>query len=139
MDEKEFKGGGGKAKTSGHRLCGSESLGGKLTVNKVIISRLFESFNELERAIVSAKQTLENKSEPPKDILARIASYEDILDKQRSLATALCGHSSLGNWDEVARHIKLINGLSAMIRDDAREILSGSRPAVEEVEERILC
>ncbi|MFN8391073.1 MAG: hypothetical protein U0136_12355 [Bdellovibrionota bacterium] len=110
-------------------------------MNKIIISRLFESFNELERAIVSARQTLEQKSEPPQDLLARITTYEQILDKQRSLATALCGHSSLGNWDEVSRHIKLINGLSSMIRDDAREILAGTKPAVEAEEsaERLLC
>ena len=111
-------------------------------MNKIIISRLFESFNELERAIVSARQTLEKKSEPPKEILARIANYEGILEKQRTLATALCGHSSLGNWDEVARHVKLINGLSAMIRDDAREILCGTKPVVaeeEDKEERMLC
>jgi hypothetical protein len=102
---------------------------------------LFDSFNELERAIVAARKTLENKNEPPKEILARISSYEDILDKQRNLATALCGHSTLGNWGEVARHIKLINGLSAMIRDDAKEILSGSAPVLseEEREERIIC
>ncbi len=121
------------------KLCGSKPWG--TTVNKIIISRLFESFNELERAIVSARQTLEKKSEPPKEILARIASYEGILDKQRNLATALCGHSSLGNWDEVARHVKLINGLSAMIRDDAREILAGTKPVVAEDDqaERMLC
>jgi hypothetical protein len=110
-------------------------------VNKIIINRLFESFNELERAIASARQTLEQKSEPPKDLLARIGTYEQILDKQRSLATALCGHSSLGNWGEVSRHIKLINGLSAMIRDDAREILSGDKPVMNEepAVERLLC
>ena len=109
-------------------------------MNKIVITRLFESFNELERAICSARKTLEQKSEPPKDLLKRISSYEEILDKQRSLATALCGHSSLGNWDEVSRHVKLINGLSAMIRDDAREILAGGKPMVEEeTAERILC
>ncbi len=110
-------------------------------MNKVIITRLFESFNELERAISSARQTLEQKSEPPKEILARISNYETILEKQRTLATALCGHSSLGNWEEVARHIKLINGLSAMIRDDAREILAGGKTVAEEEvrEQRLLC
>ena len=111
-------------------------------MNKIVISRLFESFNELERAIVSARQTLEKKNEPPADLLERIRSYEQILDKQRTLATALCGHSTLGNWGEVARHIKLINGLSAMIRDDAREILAGTHVPVgeqEEEAERLLC
>lgn len=103
-------------------------------MNKLLIHRLFESFNELERAIVSARKTLEQKSQPQPELLERITSYEQILCKQRDLATALCGHSALGNWDEVARHVRIINGLSAMIRDDAREILSRAQEDVEEVE-----
>ena len=97
-------------------------------MNKVIINRLFESFRDLEKAINCAKKTLETKPNAPKQLLERIGEYEQILEKQRNLATALCGHSTLGNWDEVARHIKLINGLSAMIRDDAREILMSVKP-----------
>lgn len=93
----------------------------------VIIDRLFESFRELERAIISAKKTLEKRENPPEELLSRMAHYEDILGKQKSLATSLCGHASLGNWEEVSRHVKLINGLSTMIRDDAREIVAGYR------------
>ena len=104
-------------------------------MNKLLINRLFESFNELERAIQTAKSTLEKKKEPPKDLLERIFNYEQILSKQRNLATSLCGHSALGNWDEVARHVRIINGLSAMIRDDAREILSRTQTDVEEMEQ----
>ena len=113
---------------------------GETTVNKVIITRLFDSFHELERAILTAKATLETKDQPPADLLTRIDSYQQILEKQRTLATTLCGHVSLGNWDEVARHIKLINGLSSMIRDDAREILAAvnNPPASAESRELLL-
>ncbi|MCB9030609.1 MAG: hypothetical protein H6619_06115 [Deltaproteobacteria bacterium] len=89
-----------------------------------IIDRLFSSFSDLERAIGSAKETLEQKEYVPEQIIERVASYDNILAKQRRLAKELCTHINSGNWDEVSRHVNLINGLSAMIRDDARAILS---------------
>ncbi len=107
-------------------------------MNKVIITRLFDSVHELERAILTAKATLEKKDQPPADLLTRIDSYQQILEKQRTLATTLCGHVTLGTWDEVARHIKLINGLSSMIRDDAREILAAVNNSATSTESREL-
>lgn len=92
--------------------------------NSNIIERLFSSFTELEQAIESAKCTLAKKESVPPALLHRLNSYDSILSKQRNLATTLCEHINAGNWDEVARHVGLINGLSAMIRDDARAILS---------------
>lgn len=89
-----------------------------------IIDRLFSSFGDLERAIDGAKVTLEKKGAIPQEILERLRSYDSILTKQRSLATTLCDLINRGEWDEVSRHVGLINGLSAMIRDDARAILS---------------
>lgn len=96
---------------------------GRNRVNKLAIRRIFESFSQLEKAVNLAKQDFEKYENPPADALARIESYEEILEKQRSLATALCGHSALGNYEEVVRHIKLINSYSIMIRDDAREVI----------------
>lgn len=89
-----------------------------------IIERLFTSFTDLEQAINSAKATLAKKDAVPNDIIERLNSYDGILEKQRALASALCGHIAKENWSEVTRHVSLINGLSAMIRDDARSILS---------------
>lgn len=89
-----------------------------------IIERLFSSFADLEQAIESAKVTLSKKESVPAEIMERLNSYDGILEKQRRLASTLCKHIEQGNWDEVSRHVTLINGLSAMIRDDARAILS---------------
>ena len=109
-------------------------------MKKIIVRRLFQSFSELERAIRSAKAVLNDKGDAPEELLERIRTYEQILDKQRSLATAMCGHASLGNWDEVARHVKLINGLSYMIRDDARDIITGATPRTpNERREVLMC
>lgn len=89
-----------------------------------IVERLFSSFNDLEKAITSAKRTLASKQSISPEIIERLNSYDGILEKQKNLAKSLCTHISSGNWDEVSRHVGLINGLSAMIRDDARAILS---------------
>ncbi len=97
-------------------------------MRRLIIKRLFDSFAELDRAITTAKVALERKEDAPQEIIKRVDAYADILEKQRALATSLCGHANLGDWDEVARHVKIINGLSAMIRDDAREIVAGLKP-----------
>jgi hypothetical protein len=109
----------------------SAVLWGESTVRRIIINRLFQSFSELEQSIVSARATLGGKRNAPPELLNRITMYEEILIKQRELATVLCGHAAIGNWSEVARHIKLINGLSHMIRDDAREILDAAQPQTE--------
>ena len=89
-----------------------------------IINRLFQSFQDLEKAIGGARKTLEERDGVPPEVVARLNSYDDILDKQRNLAKTLCESIKDGDWDEVSRQVGLINGLSAMIRDDARAILS---------------
>ena len=101
------------------------ALGEEMSVNKIVISRIFESFQELERALKAARVALEKFENPDPQVIERLNQYEQILEKQKTLATALCGYASLNNWDQVTRHIKMINGLSTMIRDDARELLLG--------------
>lgn len=92
--------------------------------NNNIINRLFSSFTELEQAIAGARETLAEKETVPDDVIKRLSSYDGILAKQRELAARLCDSINSGDWDEVSRQVGLINGLSAMIRDDARAILS---------------
>lgn len=88
-----------------------------------IINRLFSSFTELEGAIRSARKTLAERDSTPENVIERLDSYEQILVKQRSMAVSLCEHINRGDWDEVSRKVSIINGLSGMIRDDARAIL----------------
>jgi hypothetical protein len=89
-----------------------------------ILERLFVSFTDLETAIKGARATLASKSSVSPEILERLDSYDDILSKQKNLAIQLCRYISNEEWDEVSRHVSLINGLSSLIRDDARAILS---------------
>ena len=107
-----------------------------------MLHNLIESFGELERAIAAAKACLLRKENPSKDILGRLDHYQEILVKQRSLARSLSEHSREGNVNEMVRHIKIINALSALIRDDAWEILGAIQPqqstSVERAEREIL-
>lgn len=109
-----------------------------MSVNKIVITRLFQSFAELEKAIDAAKMTLTSKDNPPQELIERIGSYETILNKQRRLAEELCCHANTGAWGEVERNIKVINALSQMIRDDAREVVAGLRPPLSREERELM-
>lgn len=89
-----------------------------------IMAKLFGSFTELEQAIGGARMKLQKRGSIPQEVLNRLSSYEEILEKQRQLALSLSDHIEKKNTYEVARHVKLINGMSAMIIQDARAILS---------------
>lgn len=98
--------------------------GNGISANSETIKKLLVSFRELEDAINKAKVTLAKKEFVPPHVITRLNSYDGILSQQRDLANKLCIHMDNSNWDEVSRHVSLINGLSAMIRDDAGAILS---------------
>lgn len=95
-------------------------------MSEVLVTRLLKSFDELDKCIELTKDVLSQKSEVPADVIQRVEQYSSIVNKQRGLAFRLRGFISEENWEEVSRHVKLINGLSTMIRDDAQAILSGS-------------
>lgn len=110
-----------------------------------LVDKLLESFDELERCIRLTKEILLQKEGVPNEVLSRVDQYAAIVLKQRGLANTLREHIELQNWEEVSRHVKLINGLSSMIRDDAQAILSGAYGQAEEanplrkVSQQILC
>jgi len=95
---------------------------------KEVIQKLFESFQELEHSLEVAKDTLAKREPRPEELLARIDNYEQILQKQRKLANRLCEYISAGDWNEVSRHIRLINGLTSLIYGDASELSLSSAP-----------
>lgn len=106
-----------------------------------IIERLFSSFTELERAIEGAKASLNARPGVPQTLIDRLNSYDGILEKQRVLATRLCEHINTGNWAEVGRQVNLINGLSAMIKDDACLVLKilAEGSEAEIMNEELIC
>lgn len=91
---------------------------------EAIVGRLYNSFSELERAIVDARATLAKRGEVPEYIFDRLATYDQIIAKQRNLAKQLEGLIVAGDIKEISRHVTIINSLSGMIIDDAKEILA---------------
>lgn len=94
-----------------------------------LVEKLLSSFDELDRCIAVTKQVLEDKDGVPEEVVLRVNQYTEIVNKQRGLAHELREHLDNENWDEVGRRVRLINGLSTMIRDDAQAILAGAGAA----------
>ena len=90
-----------------------------------VIERLKGSFSNLERAIVGAKERLAVTPDVDNKVIDRISQYELVLDKQKSIADALANSFAAGDFTEVARQVNLINNLSSMIIDDAKQIITG--------------
>lgn len=101
-----------------------------------IVSKLFRSFEDLERSINLAKQTIACQEDTPLRIRERIAYYERVLTKQRQLASFLSYHMQMQNWAEVKRQVKMMGGLMSVVQEDARaflvELLASSPPVNEE-------
>jgi hypothetical protein len=88
--------------------------------------QLFNSFERLEQSIAAAREVvLEQGQDGNGNLIARLEEYEKVLASQRSYAENMCRHAARKEWYEVSRHIQIINSLSRMIRDDAREVISG--------------
>lgn len=108
-----------------------------------LVDKLLTSFDELDRSISVTKQNLATKPGVPNDILLRLDQYAEMVAKQRILATDLRLQIENGKWDEVARAVKLINGLSSMIREDAQQILASAAMGTIESpvakDSRLLC
>jgi len=90
-----------------------------------IVDRLFCALDEFERAVDRTRGALAKSGLHANPILERFSFYDDILQKQRCLATNLRAHFERREWDEVIRNVRLITGLSAMVRDDAQALLAG--------------
>lgn len=88
------------------------------------VKKLFDSISELERSINLAKSTFAASPALRKDLLERVSQYDKVLTKQRQLAAQLSDHIENEQWDEVARLVRVINGLSSLIHEDARSLLA---------------
>ena len=97
-------------------------------MNAALFEQLFACLLELENAVSTAQNAALQKHPRSQDLLQRLDNYQSILHKQRRLAQRLCYYSGQRNWGEVSRHLRIINGLSQMIRDDAWDILG--KPSV---------
>ena len=89
-----------------------------------VLDRLRESLLELEKAVQSAKSVILKKKSAG-NYAQRIENYEQMLIRQKELLLELEMHMTTPPLqpNEIQRRVSLINGLSEMIRDDARMLL----------------
>jgi hypothetical protein len=102
------------------------AMNGGNGMSDTLVDKLLESFDQLEHCISVTREVLAQKQGVPSDVIDRVNQYSEIVAKQRGLAQNLRDHLCAQNWEEVGRHVRLINGLSTMIRDDAQAILLGA-------------
>jgi CHASE3 domain sensor protein len=91
----------------------------------------------LEQSIHAAHRALANRIDARPELEERLRQYEAMLMAQRRAADELEDAMKQESWDAVERCIRIINGISTMLRDDAREVvalLTGEEPASPEVE-----
>jgi len=91
-----------------------------------IIVRLNKSLSELESSIRTTRSILMKKEGIPSYVIEHVDQYSTILEKQRSLASQLEGYLADNDFEQVTRHVRLINGLSQMIKEDAQSIIEDS-------------
>jgi len=102
--------------------------------NNPLVDKLLSSFGDLERSISITKKSLSEKEGVPSDVLNRLDQYLDMVIKQKTIADELREQIAAGSWEQVARNVKIINGISAMIREDAQQILANASYAAAGIE-----
>lgn len=88
-----------------------------------VLKRLSQAITELEEAVYAAKDVIENKPEYPMAAIERLDHYLTIVEQQRGCLLAISDLMDEKNFEALTLEVQKINGLSAMIRDDARELL----------------
>lgn len=94
-------------------------------ISEDTINKLFSSLDDLDNAISSAKAILVAKN-ASSHLLERMNSYSEILEKQRALANTLSEKIKTNEFESISRIVSIISGLSFMLRDDTKEILSSN-------------
>jgi|GEM_PF-5659618 len=113
--------------------------------SQVILGKLMMSFDELDRCISSTREILGGKPGISKAVLSKMEQYAEIIVKQREIAGQLSDRIDQGDWISVGRLVRLINGLSAMIREDAQAMLTVATDAGSaahqhrQVDQSLLC
>ena len=99
-------------------VCSSEYM-----INDAHMLRVFDSFNALDSALQKAKVIVQTQEMSHPDLMLRIEKYEEILSKQREVAQSLKQHMKSKNWVAVHKEMKIMSGLSMMMREDALDLV----------------
>lgn len=89
-----------------------------------ILNRLAQAVFALEDAILAAKKTILSKSYYPEEAIDRLDHYMNIVEQQKMLFPVITKNIESGKHDELLLQVQKVNGLSQLIRDDAKELLA---------------
>ena len=92
-------------------------------MNNEVVSKLQESVFLLEISVNSARQTLTEKYGIDHPVGVRLDSYIPAIENQKAQISKLQNAIQEQNFGEVVRLATIINGISFMIKDDARQIV----------------
>jgi len=93
------------------------------TPQKEIIIKLKQSVSVLEGAISMAAATIIQKFGKDHPASVRLDSYTEVIKTQKEYINNLINAVENNNWSDVSRMTQIINGLSSMIKDDARAMV----------------
>ncbi len=89
------------------------------------LQQLERSLTNLEAAIDGVHKRFTERNDVPEHIIKRINQYRDICARQHILCSELKFDIEEQDIEQVAQQIKVINGLSSMLVDDVKQLLSG--------------
>jgi len=88
-----------------------------------VLRRLSQAITQLEEAVWAAKETIESKPEYPIEAIERLDHYLNIVAQQRYSLLTISDLIDQGDFESLTQEVSKVNGLSAMIREDAKELL----------------
>lgn len=94
-----------------------------MSMNYGFLVSLISSLRELENSIRNAYSIVASRHPVNRDTLDRLEHYRSVIIKQRSLALDVIEAVNQKRWNEVKRHLKLINAMSELLHHDARNLV----------------
>jgi hypothetical protein len=88
------------------------------------VHKMVVALNKLGTAIDAASASLTRHAPLDEPLRARVASYKEILRRQRELLRDLACASHNEDWSEVSRLTNLVHGASLLIKVDAGFLVS---------------
>jgi len=88
-----------------------------------IIARLSKSIDELEHSIIQATEALSLKFGENHSTTIRLNEYNKAIQNQRKQIEKLTEAIQNNNFEEISRGVSIINGLSHMIKEDAKGLV----------------
>lgn len=102
------------------------------------IAKLEKSIAHLEVAVFAARERLAQKFGVKHPTVMRLNEYLPSIQEQRKYIEQLQEAIKIQNFDEVSRLVVLINSISYMIKDDARDVLLEMQGIACEIDKDVL-